>query len=228
MIFRTWGDVLVKSFQDLWVGVINFLPNIVVAVVIFLAGWIVGSILGRVVAHVVNALRVDTALRHAGVETVLHRAGFRLDSGRFLGALVEWFVIIAFLIASFDVLGLYQVNAFLQQVVLLYLPQVIVAVLILLVAGVVSDASEHVVVGAARAAGVRSAAFLGHVTRWAIWVFAILTALYQLGVAAPFVQTLFTGIVIAVSVAVGLAFGLGGQGAATRWIERVNKGISEN
>src|SRR3989344_2316129 len=214
MIFRTWGDVLVKSFQDLWVGVVNFLPNIVVAVIIFLAGWVVGSILGRVVAHVVAALKVDTALRHAGVETVLHRAGFRLDSGRFLGALVEWFVIVAFLIASFDVLGLYQVNAFLQQVVLLYLPQVIVAVLILLVAGVVAEASERVVMGTAKAAGVRSASFLGHITRWAIWVFALLTALYQLGVAAPFVQTLFTGIVIAVSVAVGVAFGLGGQGAA--------------
>lgn len=216
-----------KSFQDLWLGVVNFIPNIVVALVIFLAGWVVGSILGRIVAQVVSAVRVDAALRHAGVENVLHRAGFRLDSGRFLGALVEWFVIVAFLIASFDVLGLYQVNAFLQQVVLLYLPQVIVAVLILLAAGVLSDAAEHVVVGAARAAGASSAVFLGHVTRWAIWLFAILTALYQLGVATPFVQTLFTGIVIAVSVALGLAFGLGGQGAAARMIDRAYKDIAE-
>ena len=218
MVFQTWGDVLVKSFQDLWLGIIGFLPNVVIAIVIFLAGWVVGSIVGRVVAQVVRSIRVDVALRHAGVETILHRAGFRLDAGHFLGTLVEWFVIVAFLMASFDVLGLYQVNSFLQQVVLLYLPQVIVAVLILLVAGVVSDVSERVVVGAARAAGVSHSRFLGHVTRWAIWVFALLAALYQLGVATPFVQTLFTGIVIAVSVAVGLAFGLGGQGAATRMI----------
>ena len=219
--------MLLKSFQDLWLGVLNFIPNIIVALVIFLAGWVVGSILGRVVAQVVGAIRVDSALRHAGVEGVLHRAGFRLDSGRFLGALVEWFVIVAFLIASFDVLGLYQVNAFLQQVVLLYLPQVIVAVLILLLAGVLSDASERLVIGTARAAGVSSAVFLGHVTRWAIWVFAILTALYQLGVATPFVQTLFTGIVIAVSVAVGLSFGLGGQGAAARLIDKAYKDLAE-
>ncbi len=227
MLLQTWGDVLVRSFQDLGMGVISFLPNVVIAIVIFLAGWVVGALLGKVVARVVDALRIDDALRSAGIEEVLHRAGFKLDSGMFVGALVKWFVIISFLVASFDVLGLSQVNIFLQQVVLLYLPQVIVAVLMLLVAGVVAEASQNVIAGAARAAGVSSANFLGSITKWSIWIFAILTALYQLGVAAPFVQTLFTGIVVAASVAFGLSFGLGGQEAAGRFIDRLRKEISE-
>ncbi len=227
MLLQTWGDVLVRSFQDLGMGVISFLPNVVVAIVIFLAGWVVGALLGKVVARVVDALRIDDALRSAGIEEVLHRAGFKLDSGIFVGALVKWFVIVSFLVASFDVLGLSQVNIFLQQVVLLYLPQVIVAVLMLLVAGVVAEASQNIVGGAARAAGVSSANFLGSITKWSIWIFAILTALYQLGVAAPFVQTLFTGIVVAASVAFGLSFGLGGQEAAGRFIDRLRKEIAE-
>lgn len=227
MILEKWGDVLVKSFQDLGLGVIAFLPNLVIAIIIFLAGWIVGALLGRVVERAVDTVKVDNALRSAGVETMLHRAGWKLHSGRFLGMLVEWFVIVAFLIASFDVLGLEQVNVFLQQVVLLYLPQVIIAVLILLVAGVIAQAMQRVVSGAASAANVGSANLLGSITKWSIWLFAVLIALDHLGIAAPFVQTLFTGVVVAVSVALGLAFGLGGQDAASRLIENVRKEITD-
>ncbi|MDP3734975.1 MAG: hypothetical protein Q8R39_00940 [bacterium] len=226
MILESWSTVLTRSFQDLSSGVIKFLPVLVVALVVFIVGWVVGVVLGKAVAQLVRALKVDNALRSAGVEEGLRRAGFALDSGAFVGGLVKWFLIIVFLVAALDVLGLTQVNAFLQQVVLLYLPQVIIAVLILLVAAVIAEAMQNVVVGAAKAASVTHAHFLGSVTRWAIWVFAILTALFQLGVAQPFVQTLFTGVVIALSLAVGLSFGLGGQQAASEYIDKLRKDFS--
>ncbi|MBU1557961.1 hypothetical protein KKC45_03305 [Patescibacteria group bacterium] len=224
MILKTWSEVLAQSFQDLWIGVMGFVPNLVVAIIIFIAGWVVGSLLGRVVSQIIKSLKVDNALRSAGSEALLNRAGFRLNSGKFLGGLVKWFVIVVFLVASFDVLGLNQVNDFLQQVVLLYLPQVIVAVLILLVAALIADAMQSVVKGSAKAAEIKSANFLGNVTKWAIWVFAILMALYQLGVAAAFVQTLFTGFVVALALASGLAFGLGGKDSAARLLSKMEGG----
>ena len=139
---------------------------------------------------------------------------------------MKWFLIIVFLVAALDVLGLTQVNIFLQEVVLLYLPQVIVAVLILLVAAVIAEVMQNIVIGTAKAAHMTSAHFLGSVTKWAIWIFAVLAALNQVGVATAFVQTLFTGIVVAVSLAVGLAFGLGGQDAAGRYLEKVRGEIA--
>ncbi len=157
----------------------------------------------------------------------MKRAGFNLDSGAFLGGLVEWFVIVVFLVASFEVLGLTQVNTFLQQVVLFYLPQVIVAALIIIVGAVIAEAMQKVVSGAAAAGGIHSANFAGTMTRWAIWIFAILAALFQLGVAAPFIQTLFTGVVVAIAIALGISFGLGGQEAASRAIERVRQEIAD-
>jgi small-conductance mechanosensitive channel len=175
----------------------------------------------------VNALRVDQALKSAGVERVLSRAGFELSSGRFLGFLVKWFFIIVFLVAALGVLHLDSVNVFIRDVILGYLPQVIGAVLILLVAAVVAEAAQRVVTGSAKAAELHAANFLGTVTRYAIWLFAILAALSQLNVAAAFVQTLFTGIVIAISLAVGLAFGLGGQTAAARYIESLQEQIKK-
>lgn len=227
MLLQTWGEVLTQSFQDLWVGVIAFVPNLVVAIVIFILGWVIGAVLGRVVSQIIKAIRVDSALESAGASDVLSRAGFRLDSGAFVGGLVKWFFIIAFLVAAFDVLGLTQVNVFLQEVVLGYLPNVIVAALILLVAAVIADAMQKVVVGSAKAAEMDHAHFLGGVTRWAIWIFAIIIALSHLGIAQSFMQVLFTGVVAMLALAGGLAFGLGGRDAAGDFIGKLKKDISK-
>lgn len=227
MVFNTWADVLSQSFNNLFYGVVAFIPNLVVAIVIFIVGWLIGVGVGRVVKQVVDALRVDHALRATGLERVLSRAGFQLSAGKFLGSLVEWFFVIVFLVASLNVLGLDTVNLFLTEVVLGYLPQVIVASLILIVAAVLAETAERVISGSARAAKVGQAGLIGKVTRYAIWVFAILAALAQLQVATVFVQTLFTGVVIALSLALGLSFGLGGQATAARYLEHLHSEIKD-
>lgn len=228
MIVTQSADVVQGSFISLWYTVVQYLPAIIAAVVVFIIGWIVGVILYRVVVEIVKILRVDDALKAAGLNDAAKEAGFTLDIGRFLATLVEWFVIVVFLVASLDILGLNRVTIFLQQVVLFYLPQVIVAVLILILAAVVAEAVRNIVVGSARAAGAHAANLAGSVAKWAIWITAILAALDQLQVAPAFVQTLFTGVVIAASLAFGLAFGLGGKEAAARTIERVRSEIAHH
>jgi hypothetical protein len=225
MYLDTWSQVLTQSFQNLWVGVINFVPNLVVAILIVIIGWAIGALLGRVVSQIVKSLKIDEALRKAGVEEFLNHGGINLNAGEFLGGLVKWFIMLVFLIAALDVLHLNQVNEFLRSI-LEYIPQVVVAVLILIAASIIGEVLRKIVMSSAAAAGVRSAGFLGSVTKWAIWVFAILVALSQLGIAAVLVNTLFTGFVVALSLALGLSFGLGGQEAAGRVLDRVGKEIS--
>lgn len=227
MVFNTWAQVLSNSFMSLFSGLVAFIPNLVIAVIIFVVGWLIGVGIARVVTQIVDSLRIDHALRSTGLERVLSRAGFTLSSGKFLGFLVKWFFIVVFLVASLDVLQLTTVNLFIKDVVLGYLPQVIVAVLILLVAAVIAEAAERVVVGSAKAASLRSAGFIGKVARYAIWVFAILAALTQLNVATVLMQTLFTGIVIAFSLAIGLAFGLGGQASAAKYLEHLQSEMKD-
>ena len=228
MLLETWGAVLAQSFIDVWAGIATFVPNLIIGLIIFVVGWAVGVVVGRVVAQVVRSVKVDNILKTLGIEDVLSQAGFHLDSGAFLGSLVKWFVIVVFLVATLDVLGLDQVNAFLQQVVLAYLPQVIVATLILLVAAVIADVTQRLVSGAARAADVAQASFLGGLAKWAIWVFAVLIALSQLGIGEFFAQTIFTGVVVALSIGFGLSFGLGGQGAAQQFLEKLKKDIGHH
>lgn len=228
MIVQTWVDVLQQSFSSLLASTVNFIPSLVFAIIIFVVGWFIGSFLGRIVAQAVAAIKVDHALRSAGIGEVVSRAGYTLNSGAFLGALIKWFVIIVFLMWALQVLMLTPVTLFLQQVVIGFLPQVIVAVLIVLIGAVLAEVVQNVVGGSARAAGIRSAGFAAALARWSIWIFAIAIALSQLGIGAQYFQTLFMGIVVALAIAFGLAFGLGGQDAAARFIEKTREDMHKN
>src|SRR3989344_3104608 len=187
MIVSQSANVLQQSFADLWYTVVQFLPSILAAVVIFVLGWIVGIVLYRVVDQVVKILRIDDAMKSAGLNEMAREAGFTLNIGAFLGTLVQWFVVIVFLVAALDVLGLSMVTLFLQGVVLSYLPQVIVAVLILILAAIVAEAVKNVITSSARITGAHSGNLAGNVAKWAIWITAIMALLNQLGVATDFV-----------------------------------------
>src|SRR4051812_15975613 len=179
MYIQNWGDVFTDSLQNVWSGVIAFVPNLLVALIIFAIGWVLAALVERLVDSILKALKLDSGLRSAGLEDVVKRSGHNLNSGMFVGVLCKWFVIVVFLMAAFDVLGLQQVNEFLRQVVS-YLPSVIVAVLTILIAAVVAQAMQRVVVASAKAGHLHVAELAGRVTKWAIWIFAILTALYTL------------------------------------------------
>jgi len=223
MLIQTWGQVFSSSLQSVWLGFIGFVPNLIVAIVVFVIGWVLGSVVGRAIAQVVSALKIDKLFQSAGAEEVLNRAGIKLNVGGFIGWLVKWFIIIVFLMTSLEVLGLEQVNAFLREVVLAYLPQVIIAALILILATVVADFIRKVVSGTARAANVRGANMVGTISYYAIWIFALIIALSTLGIAPQFMQILFTGIVAMLAIAGGLSFGLGGRDAAQKAIENVSQ-----
>lgn len=219
MVLQTWGDVVVASLQQVWTSVANFVPLLIGAVVVFIIGWIIAAALGKLVEQVVRALRVDSLLAKLDFERSMARAGWKLNSGGFVGGLVKWFLIVVFLLAGANILGLTQVSDFLRDV-LLYIPNVVVAALILIIAALVADVVERVVRGSVEAAGYRGA-LVGVVARWAIWVFAFVAVLLQLGIAVALVQTLVTGLVAALALAFGLAFGLGGRDTAAAFLERV-------
>jgi small-conductance mechanosensitive channel len=228
MMLNTWGSVLQTSFANLWTGVLMFIPNLIVAIIIVLIGWAIGAFISKIVAKFFDIIKLDDALNKAGFGNLVKKGGMNLNSGKFIGGLIEAFIIVAFLIASFNVLGLNQVTAFLQQVVLGFLPELIIAVLILLVGAVVGDVVGRIVTATSSTAGLTSSRVLGKVAKWAIWVFAILVALSQMGIAGGFIQTLFTGFVVAVSLALGLSFGLGGQEAASDVIKKIRSEVAHH
>ncbi len=227
MFIQTWTEVVTASLQTLWSGFIGFLPNILGAIIVFLIGWLIAALLGKLAAQIIRALRVDQILEKMRFKKSLERANLTLDSGRFIGELVKWFFIIVFLMAATDILRLPQVTEFLKQI-LFYIPHLIVAVIILLVAVLVANFLQKLVRASVEAAGLKSAGFLAGVTKWAILIFAVLAALLQLGIVPALIQTIFIGFVAALAISAGLAFGLGGKDLAAQVLSKLRKDITED
>lgn len=224
MIVQSWADIIIYSLQTLWQGFVGFLPSFLGAMIVFIVGLIVAAGLGKIVEKLVDAVRFDRLLDQLGLRRLLERADLRLHSGRFLGILVQWFFIIVALLAASDILGLAAFSEFLRQV-LLYIPNIFIAVLIMLAGVVVANFLARVVRASVIAARLHQANFLATLTRWAVWIFAFLAALSQLGVATALVNTLVMGFVAMIALAGGLAFGLGGRDVAADWLRRMREEV---
>lgn len=227
MFIQNLGLVLSDSLLGLWYGFINFVPSLLLAIILFIVGWVIGSIVGKAIHQLITAIKVDKLFESAGSSEVLSRMGIKINVGKFFGVIVKWFIIIVFLMASLQIVGLTQVNDFLRTAVLFYLPKVIIAAIVLIIAAIIADVMNKLVVASAKAANLSSANMLGIITRYAIWIFAFIIALSELGIATYFMQVLFMGLIVMIALAGGLAFGLGGKEAASRAIDTVSRDMSK-
>jgi hypothetical protein len=224
--FVTAPEIIRTSLITLWSGVAGFLPRLIAALIVFLIGWLVAVLLGRLVYHVVRVLRVDDALRKVGFKTAWEKSGFKLNSALFFYELIKWFFIIVFLMAATNILGLNQVSAFLETVVF-YIPNVIVAAVILLIGIIIAKFLEGTVQASVKAAGLASGNFLGAIAKWSVFVFSFLVALSQLEVAGDIIRIIIVGLVAAGALAIGLSFGLGGVKHAEELLKDLRKKIED-
>ncbi len=220
MILTTWADVVANSLANLWLGIAGFIPSLFGALVIFLVGLVVAAALGAVVEKLLNALKVDGWLSRAGIDTHVSRGGLRLRVAYLCGQIVRWFFIIVFTLAAADTLGLYALTAFLRDV-LAYLPNVVVAALILVASLAIANILSRIVAASVATARMQGAGALSTITWWAIVIFGIFAALIQLNVATAIIQTLVTGVIAMLALAGGLAFGLGGKEYAAHLLSKL-------
>jgi len=217
-------EILVASLQTIWLSVIGFLPTLLAALIVFIVGWLIAIFLGKVVNKLIKTSKLDSLLQKLGFERALAKAKLKLDSGRFFEELVKWFFVIVFLMAATDILGLSQVTLFLNTI-LLYLPNVVVAAIVLLIAVIVGNFMYKVVKASADTAGLASSTVVGAIVRWAILIFGFVIALSQLGIASNLLQTIVIGLIAMIALAGGLAFGLGGKDMAARILEKLRRDL---
>ncbi|KKQ21321.1 hypothetical protein A2999_01280 [Candidatus Wolfebacteria bacterium RIFCSPLOWO2_01_FULL_38_11] len=219
MVVQNLADATVNSLLNVWGGVIGFLPFLIGALIVLIVGLIVAAGLGSLVERVINIAKVDNLLRRLGLETYFERAGIRVNAGKFFGALVYWFLVIVFILAAADILKLEGLSQFLRQVVS-YIPQIIVAALIMLATVIVANALKSVVKASVMGAKLHASGFLAALAWYATVIFGFVAALIQLGIAPMLLNTLITGLVAMLALAGGIAFGLGGKDYASSLINR--------
>jgi hypothetical protein len=219
-----WGDAIFLSLSNALNTFLAAIPQVIGALLILIIGWIISNILARIVREVLERAGADRLFAEHGGQ-VYGSASRSFQPSIVASEIVKWIVRFIFLVAAANVLGMPQVSLLLNQV-LLWIPNLIVAAIILLVAPLLARFVRGAIeVGAGRM-GFSNASLLGRAAEIAIVAFAVLIAVNQLGIAADLINILFIGLVAALALAFGLAFGLGGRDVAARiteqWYESMN------
>lgn len=214
-----WSDAMFTSLAAALALFFSAVPKIIGFVLIIVAGWFIASLIERGLASVLRSIKFNDLSHRAGLTDFIRKMGMKTDASGMIGLVVKWFVRLIALVVAFDALGLPAVSDVLRQL-LLWLPNVVVALVVLVIGGLAARGLSNVVRGAANEAGLTNAHFLAKTAAVVVWAFAIVVAVNQLGIATELVNTLFMAVVGALALGLGLAFGLGGRETAA---EIVNK-----
>jgi hypothetical protein len=217
-VVASWGDAIFVALTGALNDVLRFVPRLLGALVILFVGWLVAKAVEAVVAKGLRAVRFNQVADRAEIDQFLERAGVRLDPASVVGKLAYWFLLLIFVGAAFNTFGLTQVNTVINQIIA-YLPNVVVALVVLLVGALLAQFAANLVRGASGSARVGDPGLLATVARAGVLGFAVLIALNQLQIGAAIVNTLFMALVGMLALAAALAFGLGGREVAGRLVE---------
>lgn len=218
---RDTGEAIRVSLANALSMFFAAIPRVIGFLVVLLIGWFIASLLAKAVATLLRGIRFNELAQRSGFAGFVQNMGVRRDSAGVIADVTKWFIRLITLVVAFDTLGLPAVSGVLQQL-LLWLPNLIVALAVLVIGGLAAEALSRLVQGATAKAGFANSDMLSMVAKAAVWAFAIVVAVTQLGIATTLINTLVIGVIGALALASGLAFGLGGQARAARWLDRMS------
>lgn len=217
----SWGEAFMTSMSGALMVFMAAIPKILGFAVILIAGWFIAGLIAKGIAMLLRKVNFNQLAERAGITGLMQ--GMGTDPAGFIAGVVKWFVRLIAVVVAFDALGLPAVSSFLREV-LLWIPNLIVALVVLVIGGLAAKAASMFVSGAVEKAGVGSPKLIAAIASMAIWAFAIIVAVNQLGVGTTIVNTLFMATAGALALALGLAFGLGGKDTAgkvvSEWYEK--------
>lgn len=224
-----WSSAMMTSLAAALAMFLSAIPKIIGFAVILIVGWLLSALVEKGVAALLRAVRFnDLAARsgfagfvekmHSGHQATApagssHKSAAPSDAAGMIGLVVKWFIRLIAAVVAFDALGLPAVSDVLRQL-LLWLPNLIVALVVLVIGGLAARALGNLVRGAAAEAELSNPQMLSKVASTLVWAFAIIVAVNQIGIATELVNTLFIAFVGAIALGLGLAFGLGGRETA--------------
>jgi|SRR3972149_6639964 len=221
-----WGNLIVDPIREMLTRIMAYLPVLLGALVILIVGWIVAKAIKRIFDWVLKVVRFDTLADKAGISKILSKGDLKISAREVVSSIVYWLIIIMVLVMAVDALGLPKASDVLASL-FAYIPKVIAALLVLVVAMFLASFVSGIVSTAAGNANLPKPELLAGICRWAIIVFAVTISLAQLGVAPLLVTTTFNIILGGVCLALALAFGLGGKDAAARYLEELKQKRSQ-
>jgi len=221
-----WLEVTMNIFYLAWQRIVEFLPNFLAAILVFIVGWLISAWIKKLIVKILNALKLDRILEKSGWKEALEKAEIKVSVSDFCGEIVKWILVILFLMAAVEIVGLTQFSEFLGKI-LSWLPNLIAAVIIFIVAVVAADILGKIVKASVKKIGTAYIGIVEGIVKISIYVFAIFAILLQLGIAKDLVNAIIYGVIFALSLGFGLAFGLGGKDTIAKFIEDLRRKMEE-
>ena len=220
---RDWSDAITNSMAQALSLLLAAIPRIIGFIIVVAIGWFIASLIARAVSALLRSIRFNDMADRSGFAGFVANTGVETDSSGFVAEIAKWFVRLITLVVGFDALGLPAVSDVLRQL-LLWLPNLVVAIAVLLFGGLAANWLAGLVRGATAKADLGNPDLLAGIARGAVWAFAVVIAVNQVGIARDLVNILFMAIVGALALALGLAFGIGGRDTAAEvvrnWYDR--------
>lgn len=210
-----WSTALMSSLAAAMALFFSGIPKILGFAIIVIAGWVISSLVMKAIAAVLRTIKFNEMAQRSGFAGFVQKMGANTDSAGMIAVTAKWFIRLVTLVVAFDALGLPAVSDVLRQL-LLWLPNVVVALVVLVIAGLAANALSKIVRGAAAEGGLKNPDFLAKVATGLVWAFGIVVAVNQIGIATTLVNTLFMAVMGALALALGLSFGLGGRDTASQ------------
>jgi len=211
-----------ESLKSFWNQLLQFLPQILVAFLLLIVGWLVAKLLRKVLIKLLRVIHVDVAAEKAGIEDFLLQGGVKYTSITILANLAYWFIMFAVTLAVINSLGLTAADELFNRIVL-FIPNVIIAVLVLIFGALFAKFIQSVTFAYLSNIGIAGAEFVSHVAQWVLLVFVVSTALEQLSIGGQLLVSAFQIAFGALCLALALAFGLGGREWAAHILEKLWK-----
>jgi hypothetical protein len=221
-----WDNLIFDPVREMLTRIMAYLPVLLAALLILIVGWIVAKIIKSIVNGVLKVVRFDTLADKAGISEVLQKGNIKTTARQVVSSLVYWLVMIMVLVMVANALGLPKASDILSNL-FAYIPKVIAALLVLVVAMFLASFVSGIVQTVAANPKLPKPDLLAGISRWTIIIFAVTIALAQLEIAALFVTTTFNIILGGIVLALALAFGLGGKDAAARYLDELKKNCGQ-
>ncbi len=220
---RNIGEAIWQAFTQALGVFMSFLPALLGALIVLIAGWFISSFLARLIERGLRSIGLERAAERAGIRRFIEQSGSQWTVSGIIAALIKWSIFLVFIQAAASLFGMAQITAIINSVIL-FIPQLIVALAIIIIGSLIAKFLAGVVRGSLSEMEAPNAGLFARLTQYAIIGFAIVAAFNQIGVAETVVNTLLIGLIGAVALALGLAFGLGGREVAAQitqsWYEK--------
>jgi hypothetical protein len=212
-------ELLIEPIRVFLRQVGDFVPRLALAALVLIGGWLLAKAVRFAAVNGLRAVNFNVLTERSGMDGFFRQGGIKSDTTDIFGLLVYWLVILAALVIAFNSLGLTYITDLLGKVVL-FVPQVIVALLILAFGAYFAMFVGTTISTYCRNVGIQDADLLGKLAQYAIVAFVVLIALDQVNVGGDIVRQSFLIILAGIVFALALAFGLGGRDWAAGLLER--------